>query len=703
MTNLIMCPAHLVHHWEREITDRAPRSKAIIIKDLNQLINLMPMLTGKKKRHEHIWLILSKETAKLGYILRPAAVWREHKKIPGQNRFGVYCCPHCGKPLFYQTKEGTGRNKRTVDHFLTETSFRAPSVKKNNLQCLNYIEKKEWNTETGDWRRLTRCNCNLWTVSTRETLWSGPDDDPTKWLKLGGSAGWVQRCNVERIQEQILAQDDHTADDLQLLAQLQNIINGEVPVQVAPRKYPISKYIRRYLKGKIDYFIADEVHGYKGADSLQGEAAGDLIFAAKHVLGLTGTLLNGYSSGIYYLLFRMFAKKMKAEGYKYDNDTPFIKDYGVTQQTTWFSQRYGRYDDVSSRGKIKELPGVSPIVFTKFLLENAAFLSLEDITEGLPGYEEIPVALDMPWELAEAYEDLKQQFDAMFDRSDIKAHKCVAQAVQLLSVFPDQPYDQPSVIDPDTGNVAIASPSLTTEYREKETALLEIIQRKVEAGEHVLVYYTWTNRTDVAQRLSDLLTSHGYKIANLTTQIKATDRETWINKQIANGAQVLLCNPTLVETGLTLLDFTTIIYYQFGYNLYTMRQASRRSWRINQDHDVQVYFLYYKDTVQETALALMATKLQAAMAIEGKFSEDGLNAMSNNEDLLTQIAGSVTEGIKDTVDPQVFKKTKIVSQRKVEQVRKKIKRVEYKEAPYSPKNRTGFDPATSEFMRSLNL
>ena len=535
-------------------------------------------------------------------------------------------------------------------------------------------------------------------------MWSGPDDDPTKWIKLGGSAGWIQRCNAERIQEQILAQDDQTADDLQLLAQLQNIINGEVPVQVAPRKYPISKYIRRYLKGKIDYLILDELHGYKGADSLQGEAAGDLIFAAKHVLGLTGTLLNGYSSGIYYLLFRMFSKKMKSEGYEYGNDMPFIKDYGVTRQTTWFrNQGFGRYDDVSSRGKIKELPGVSPIVFTKFLLENSAFLSLEDITEGLPGYEEIPVALDMPSELADAYADLKQQFDSMFNRSDITAAKCLAQAVQLLSVFPDQPYDQPSVIDPETGNIAIAPPSLTTEYREKETALLDIIEGKIEAGEHILIYYTWTNRSDVAERLTELLTSHGYKIANLTSQVKAVDRETWINKQVANGAQILLCNPSLVETGLTLLDFTTIIYYQYGYNLYTMRQASRRSWRINQDHDVQVYFLYYKDTVQETALALMATKLQAAMAIEGKFSEDGLNAMSNNEDLLTQIAGSVTEGIKDTVDPQVFEKTKIVSQRKIEQVRKKTKRVEYKEAPYSPKNRTGFDPAISEFMRSLNL
>lgn len=38
------------------------------------------------------------------------------------------------------------------------------------------------------------------------------------------------------------------------------------------------------------------------------------------------------------------------------------------------------------------------------------------------------------------------------------------------------------------------------------------------------------------------------------------------------------------------------------------------------------------------------------MSIEDKFSEKGLNAMSNNEDLLTQIANSVVKGIRHFVD-----------------------------------------------------
>ena len=106
------------------------------------------------------------------------------------------------------------------------------------------------------------------------------------------------------------------------------------------------------------------------------------------------------------------------------------------------------------------------------------------------------------------------------------------------------------------------------------------------------------------------------------------------------------------------MDFTTIIFYQIGYNIFTMRQASRRSWRLGQEHPISVYFMYYRNTIQEQALSLMATKLQASMAIEGKFSEEGLRAMSNNEDLLTQIANSVVNGIKDTVDANSFQSIK---------------------------------------------
>jgi hypothetical protein len=136
----------------------------------------------------------------------------------------------------------------------------------------------------------------------------------------------------------------------------------------------------------------------------------------------------------------------------------------------------------------------------------------------------------------------------------------------------------------------------------------------------------------------------------------------YITKEVNKGAQVMITNPSLVETGLDLLDFTTIIFYQIGYNLSTMRQASRRSWRLSQTKDIQVYFFYYMGTIQEQALSLMATKLQAAQTIEGNFSEEGLKAMSNNEDVLTQIANNVVDGIKQVVDLEAFKSARYVKE-----------------------------------------
>jgi hypothetical protein len=61
-------------------------------------------------------------------------------------------------------------------------------------------------------------------------------------------------------------------------------------------------------------------------------------------------------------------------------------------------------------------------------------------------------------------------------------------------------------------------------------------------------------------------------------------------------------------------------------------------------------------------MALMATKLQAAQTIEGNFSEEGLKAMSNNEDMLTQIANNVVNDIKQVVDMEAFKSSKYVKE-----------------------------------------
>jgi SNF2 family DNA or RNA helicase len=81
------------------------------------------------------------------------------------------------------------------------------------------------------------------------------------------------------------------------------------------------------------------------------------------------------------------------------------------------------------------------------------------------------------------------------------------------------------------------------------------------------------------------------------------------------------------------LDFPTIIFYQTGYSIFTLRQASRRSWRIGQDKPVRIHYLHYRGTMQERALELVGKKLSASLAIEGKLTADGLASMSAGEDM----------------------------------------------------------------------
>ena len=93
--------------------------------------------------------------------------------------------------------------------------------------------------------------------------------------------------------------------------------------------------------------------------------------------------------------------------------------------------------------------------------------------------------------------------------------------------------------------------------------------------------------------------------------------------------------------------------------MYTMRQASRRSWRIGQDRPVKVVFLAYRNTLQADGLRLVARKLQSSLMVEGELPEEGLAAYGDDgQDVMLALAHQVIgdgEGGEDPVE-EVFEK-----------------------------------------------
>jgi hypothetical protein len=138
----------------------------------------------------------------------------------------------------------------------------------------------------------------------------------------------------------------------------------------------------------------------------------------------------------------------------------------------------------------------------------------------------------------------------------------------------------------------------------------------------------------------------------LRASVDTSKREAWYARQVKEGVQVVICHPKLVETGLDLLDFPTIIFYESGYSLHTLRQASRRSWRIGQRRPVRVKFLCSEGTMQTSCLRLMGKKLLVALTMEGKFAGEGLQSIDEDDDMLSAMARELVErnGIGDTAD-----------------------------------------------------
>ena len=242
--------------------------------------------------------------------------------------------------------------------------------------------------------------------------------------------------------------------------------------------------------------------------------------------------------------------------------------------------------------------------------------------------------------------------------------------MNLLSAYPDQPYNHEPIYNPfwETREEALIIPQNIGDsdvLQPKDEKVIELIEKKIAAGEKVIIYTAWT-RLDSQDKLFKALNERGIPTVILKPTVKTIDREQWVEKKLQSGVKVLITNPALVETGLDLNAFTTLIFYNIAYNLYIFRQASRRSWRINQTAPkVEVYMFYYKDTMQQRALRLMASKLSAATVIEGNISEEGLAAMSDCEDLTTQLAKELVSGLKENVEElsSSFKKMAIIGNR----------------------------------------
>lgn len=667
--SVVMAPGHMLNKWARTIKENIPYANVEIITTLEQVLALRN-ISRKAERKE--FYIIGKDFAKLSYTYKPAVTKVLKKDIMLQR------CTSCST-----LKQIRGRSVCSCGC----SSFKKEKLgrKAKGLICpacgellYPYQDSQNWNDDTHlplmpeDFAELRDknsycyyCGESLWepcvaNIDTDINNLMGLHKKPDKWHKI---KHYTNARNNATKNAWVL--QGYEASYLEKIGKADL---GESRV-VASRKVSPAYIIKKYLKDFFDYGIFDEAHLYKGGSTAQGNAFASLVKASKKQLLLTGTIANGYANSLFYLLYRVDSGLMKKLGYNWKDETAFVKKYGTLE--TKFAADDNAVHLKTSKGKQLSAPtvkaGMSPLLVMDLLLPVQLTLDLSDMSKFLPPLKETVIPVTPDEEMITSLEQDIANFKLMIKRDERRT--ILSTMLQYALSYPDKPYGRNVIRSAITGAELIKPKDLSHlvaggKLLNKERELVSLVEKELGEDRNCVIYCEFTNSSEtiITQRIKQVLFE---KVAGLeeeqisiieSSSPKAIDREEWMHERAREGVRVFIVNPRCVETGLDFVwtetddfgneveyNFPTLIFYQSGYNLYTLWQASRRAYRLCQRKECRNYYLAYLDTIQMEVLQILAEKQTATTAIQGKFSAEGLAAMSKQVDPRIRLAKALCD------------------------------------------------------------
>lgn len=389
------------------------------------------------------------------------------------------------------------------------------------------------------------------------------------------------------------------------------------------KKTSVIDYIHR--KGiKFDSIILDEAHESNNSGSIIGNATRTVLRNhTKKVIALSGTNNNGYASSLHNLFMALCPNKLIRDDCLDVKD--FVKKYGTLQAVTPLKDERRSY---YSRGKaeikdseFKEIEGINPIVFTKYLASNSIFATLDDLKDELPQINEMYIPIKP---LDQQYYATKNLFE------DIKKANCFNSKMYIDSIvkhYINNPVEWEGIEITNGDNPRTVYPKnlYIEENLPKEDKLIEIVKQEYSEGRKVWIYCDFNNGGDymkgtpIPKKLKKILENEGFKVFMLSTSTSTYDRKTIIEEN-KDKYDVFICNPRLVNVGINLVFCPTYIFYMPSYRVDIVSQASRRGYRINSSLDNRVYHLYYEGTDEDIIIKRYQRKLAESNAVNGRFN-----------------------------------------------------------------------------------
>lgn len=678
--NVVMCPGHLVEKWKKEIKKEVPNAKVSIINDLSVLVSIR---NNGKERTGREWFVIGKDFAKLGYqsIPVPRKAGYRYIKTRACAECGTvsmdfrgkdYECKSCGSHKFKPVKvekPAFGMLCPFCNNVLVKNrNMESQNEEDNSIEVLDAVGFASQNAQN---ERCHICGEEMWQPHVANLAGFEGKGRKTPWYRATHFANKTHKGKKTVWVHEDFA-DEYFAG---IGEQPMNEMRSE-----GVRKYPPAQFIKKHLKGYFDFLILDEMHLYKGGATAQGNAMHALIKSSKKVLGLTGTIAGGMANDLFYLLYRLDPARMKAKGYGFKDVMKFTEKYGSLESVYEVSENRGEYNKTSRGRQLQSprpKPGISPLIFSDFLMDKTVFLDLSDMSDVLPEYKEVVETVTIPDTIFDSNGIERENPEIVANSSyhsvleSLKEYAKGEQGMGVLGAmlqfalsYPDKPYGVSPIKSPFDGSILVDVPSYDELVEDgkllaKEKRLTEIVDRELSEGRNCVVYVEFTGKAEscVTHRLKEVLSKKcslkASEIAILeSSNPPAKEREAWMHRKAEkDGVKVFITNPKCVETGLDFIweadgkvyNFPTLIFYQLGYSLFTIWQASRRAYRLIQKEECRTYYMAYEGTLQEMAIQLIAEKQVATAAIQGKFSAEGLSAMANGVDSRVRLAQALAD------------------------------------------------------------
>lgn len=634
---LVVSPPHLVYKWRREIIQTVPNARVWILNGPDTLRKLLQIRSMRVKPVNPEFFILGRVRMRMGFDWKPAyvtRVWGSSGLESGQPQvMRVAACSDCGSIVHDDDNQVLQAGTEMAETYLN----------KRRLSCKS-------------------CGGRLWTLTRGKASDKTQRERVLDALRQIPGIGDVTASRLvknfgEAMLASMLEDNFHNFinlmdDDGELLfndrqAKRMERFLGNNEISFGQGGYQPTEFVKRYLpKGFFGCILVDEGHEYKNEGSAQGQAMGVLAACCSKTVLLTGTLMGGYADDLFHLLFRLNPRMMVEDGFCYNErgsigpaSNAFMAEHGVLIETRKEMDEGSHRTAKGNRDKVSvsKGPGFGPKGIMRYVVPYTAFLKLKDIGGNvLPPYKEEFIAVPMDELQAQTYQRRLASPLQQLLRDALRAgdHSLMGVVLNVLLAWPDCAFRDENVYHPHKRALLACAPVLYSDadLMPKERELLQQCRDERSRGRRVLVYTTYTGGRDTTARLKAILEQSGFKVAVLRSTVEAAKREDWLADQVERGVEIIITNPELVKTGLDMLEFPTIVFMQTGYNVYTLLQAARRSWRIGQKMPVRVLFLGYQGTAQEQCLTLMSKKIVVAQSTSGDMPETGLDVLNQDGD-----------------------------------------------------------------------